>query len=66
MNDAEKLAAVTELLATFNRNRDNRDGDRHLAAAEYAVQAIESIVLDDDDSRPVRDGWLPSRNRGAR
>jgi hypothetical protein len=53
MNPDEKLALIDTIVSVQEENQNNEDGDRHLADAYLAMEAIE-CVLDGTTSRALR------------
>lgn len=54
MTDAEKLQAVAAIVDRQADAQNDEDGDRHLADAYLAMEAIEAVINDWPDNPILR------------
>jgi hypothetical protein len=61
MDDATRLALIRAVLATFEANSEDDDGDRRLSEPGECIEAVNAIA-DETNADPgwtaVHDGWL--------
>jgi hypothetical protein len=59
MNDTEKLAAVTKILATHLEHYDNPDGGKYQSDRALAIEAVEGVIFFDTVDYAKANGFLP-------
>ena len=68
VNDTARLALIRAVLATFEANSEDDDGDRRLSEPGECIEAVTAIA-DETNAAPgwtaVHDGWLTTEAAAA-
>jgi hypothetical protein len=54
MTDQEKIALITKIVETQIENNEDDEGDKHLASADYALEAIDAVLIGNTSNAILR------------